>query len=47
MIDFKEEILKYKPLIEIDDVEESIKLDEITDVMEILRQMIKHMKNEA
>ena len=44
MIDFKEELLKYKPLLDVDDIEDSIRLDEMTDVMDLLQQLLKSMK---
>ncbi|MCL2200245.1 MAG: hypothetical protein FWB80_15140 [Defluviitaleaceae bacterium] len=36
MIDFKEEINKYKPIRPVDDVEEAVK-DEILDIMDLLQ----------
>jgi hypothetical protein len=36
MIDFKEEIGKYKPIRPVDDVEDAIK-DEILDIMDLLQ----------
>ncbi|MCL1882757.1 MAG: hypothetical protein FWF81_03280 [Defluviitaleaceae bacterium] len=36
MIDFKEEISKYKPIRPVDDVEDAIK-DEILDIMDLLQ----------
>lgn len=39
MIDFKKEILKYKPVLEVDDIENSINSDEIKDMMDILKQL--------
>jgi len=37
MIDFEEEISKYKPILGIDDVESSIQTDEIKDMMDLLQ----------
>lgn len=45
MIDFKEELLKYKPLLDVDDIEDSIRLDEMSDVMDLLQQLLKSVKN--
>ncbi len=39
MLDFKKEILKYKPILEVEDVESSINSDEIKDMMDILKQL--------
>ena len=39
MIDLKKEILKYKPVMEVEDVEGSISSDEIQDMMDILKQL--------
>jgi len=39
MIDFRKEILKYKPVMEVDDIENSINSDEIKDMMDILKQL--------
>ena len=36
MIDFKEEIGKYKPIRTVDDVEDGVR-DEITDIMDLLQ----------
>ncbi|MCL2461783.1 MAG: hypothetical protein FWF44_03895 [Defluviitaleaceae bacterium] len=41
MIDFKEEIQKYKPVMEIDEVEAAIQSDEIKDVMDLLQYIIR------
>ena len=41
MIDFKEEIQKYKPVMEIDEVESAIQSDEIKDLMDILQYIIR------
>ena len=36
MIDFKDEISKYKPIRPVDDVEEAVK-DEVIDIMDLLQ----------
>jgi len=36
MIDFKEEIAKYKPIRPVDEVEEAVK-DEVLDIMDLLQ----------
>ncbi len=38
MLDFKKEILKYKPILEVEEIESSINSDEIKDMMDILKQ---------
>ncbi len=43
MIDLKKEILKYKPVMEVEDVEGSISSDEIQDMMDILKQLSKQV----
>jgi len=37
MINFEEEVSKYKPILNIDDVEHSIQTDEIKDMMDLLQ----------
>ena len=44
MINFKEEIQKYKPILEVDQVENAIYNDEMQDLLEILQQMNKKLK---
>ena len=39
MIDFYEELKKYKPILEIDSIEEEINLNAIQDMMEILKEI--------
>jgi len=39
MIDFKREIQRYKPVMEVDDIENSINSDEIKDMIDILTQL--------
>lgn len=39
MIDFKTEIKKYQPLLEIEEVEESIHSEEIKDIIDLLHQI--------
>jgi len=36
MIDFKDEIIKYKPILTVEEVEDSIK-DEVSDIMDLLQ----------
>jgi len=37
LLDFKEELKKYKPVMGMEDVEKSIKSDEVKDVMDLLQ----------
>jgi len=44
MIDFKDEIRKYAPVLTVDDVEIAVN-DEIRDVMDLLQHITRQMKN--
>ena len=39
LLDFKEELKKYKPVMGMEDVEKSIKSDEVKDVMDLLQYL--------
>lgn len=39
MINFDDEILKFKPIIEIDDIEDSVINDEIYDIIDIIKEI--------
>jgi len=43
MIDFKEEINKYRPILSVDDVESVIN-DEVKDMMDLLQYITKQIK---
>lgn len=43
MIDFKEELKKYKPILEVDDIETSIQSDEIKDIEDLLQNLSKKL----
>ena len=43
MIDFKEEINKYKPILSVDEVE-SVVNDEVRDMMDLLQYITKQLK---
>lgn len=45
MIDFKEELKKYKPILEVDDIEASIQSDEIQDIEDLLQNLSKKLDN--
>ena len=42
MIDFKEEINKYKPVLSVDDVENVVN-DEVKDIMDLLQHLTRQM----
>ena len=44
MIDFKEEINKYKPVLSVDDVE-SVVNDEVRDMMDLLQYITRQLKD--
>lgn len=39
MIDFNEELKKYKPVLEVDDLEENVMGNDMEDIIEILKQL--------
>ena len=41
MINFDEELLKFKPIVEIDDIEDSLLNDEIYDIIDIIKEITK------
>lgn len=44
MIDFEEELKKFQPSTEIDDAEDAIYSRDLTDMMDILQEMMKENK---
>lgn len=44
MIDFEEEIKKYKPSMEIEDAEDAIYSRDMTDMIDVLQQMMQEVK---
>jgi hypothetical protein len=46
MIDFKEELAKYKPVLDMDDVERVVN-DEIVDMMDLLQYVADQVSKEA
>ncbi len=46
MIDFKEELNKYKPIIVMEDVEKAVQTDEVRDVMDLLQYISKQITTE-
>ena len=45
MIDFDEELKKFEPSIEIEDAEDAIYNRDLTDMMDILQEMMKESRN--
>ena len=45
MIDFETELKKFEPSMEIEDAEDAIYSSDLTDMMDILQEMIKESKN--
>jgi len=39
MIDFKEELKKYRPIMDMDDVESAVHSDEVQDIMDLLQYL--------
>ena len=44
MIDFEEELKKYKPSMEIEEAEDAIYNRDLTDMMDILQEMLKESR---
>jgi hypothetical protein len=46
MLDFKEELKKYSPILDVDDVEAAIESDEIQDIQDLLQNLLRRMNSE-
>ena len=46
MIDFEEELKKFKPSLEVEEAEEAIYNQDLTDKTEILREMMKEARRQ-
>ena len=44
MIDFEEELKKFQPSLEVEEAEEAIYTQALTDMTDILKEMLKDMK---
>lgn len=44
MIDFEKEIEKFQPSLEVDQAEEAIQNNDLTDVSDIIRDVLREMK---
>ena len=47
MIDFEEELKKFKPSLEVEQAEETIYKNDLRDVTDILEDMMKEMRSET
>lgn len=45
MLDFEEELKKFKPSLEVEDIEDAIYQEEMTDVMDLLNKVMDQQKN--
>ena len=46
MINFDEELKKYKPSLEVDQAEEAIQRNDLRDVVEIVEEMLQEFRND-
>ena len=46
MIDFEEELKKFEPSMEVEDAEDAIYNRDLTDMMDILQEMLKESRDE-
>ena len=46
MIDFEEELKKFKPSLEVEEAEEAIYYQDLTDMTDILREMMKEARRQ-
>ena len=44
MLKFEEELKKFKPSLEVEDIEEAVYQEDMTDMTDILREMMKQNK---
>ena len=44
MLDYEEELKKFKPSLEVDDIENAVYQEDLTDMTDILREMIEQTK---
>jgi len=47
VIDFKKELERYKPIIEVDDIDKSLKTDEVHDIIDLLEDIVKNIKKNS
>lgn len=46
MLDFKEEISKYKPILGVKDIEKSVNNDDVKDIMDLLAHLSKQINTQ-
>ena len=46
MLDFEEELKKFKPSLEVEDIEDAVYQEEMTDVMDLLNKVMDQQKNQ-
>ncbi len=44
MLDFEEELKKFQPSLEVEDIEDAVYQEDLTDMTDILREMIEQTK---
>ena len=44
MLDFEEELKKFQPSVEVEDIEDAVYQEDLTDMTDILREMIEQTK---
>ena len=44
MLDYEEEIKKFKPSLEVEDIEDAVYQEDLTDMTDILREVIQQTK---
>ena len=44
MLEFEEELKKFKPSVEVEQIEDAIYQEDLTDMTDILREMVKQTK---
>ena len=44
MLDYEEELKKFKPSLELDDIEEAVYQEDLSDMTDILREMLSQAK---
>ena len=45
MLNFEEELNKFKPSLEVEDIEDAVYQEEMTDVMDLLNKVMDQQKN--
>ncbi len=46
MVDFKQELERYKPILSVEKIEDTISTDEIHDIIDLLAAILKNVRNE-